>query len=105
MLTWEDEPTIKNAIQKRLGAERGVTICDIPVEADIDCIRVGILAQVDSTLIVRSRFDLPLEFELSHLHNEIDEIAEHYKAARADFWAKGRALEQPETRLMGTGIR
>lgn len=105
MLTYEDEPTIRNAILKRLDAERGVCVCDIFTEPDLDCIRVGVLATVDNAVVARSRFDLPEQFELAHLHNEIDEIAEQYKAARADFWAKGKELDAPEHRLAGTGLR
>jgi hypothetical protein len=56
---------------------------------------------------LRSRFDLPPLFELRHVHNEIDEIAEQYKAARADFWKHGRVLpaEMPEREMSGTGLR
>jgi hypothetical protein len=105
MLTFDDEPTINNAITKRLDAERGVRVCGVFVEPDFDCIRVGVLATLDDALVLRSRFDLPEQFEISHLHNEIDEIAEQYKAARADFWAKGKSLDIPEHQLAGTGLR
>jgi len=105
MLTFADTPTIRNAILKRLDRERGIKVCDMPVEAWPDCIKVGILALLDDTLLVKSRFDLPLEFENAHLQNEIDEIAEQYKVARADYWLKGRSLKVPEQKLRGTGLR
>lgn len=105
MLTGEDIPTIRNAIQKRLGAERGVTLRDIPIELSEDCIQVGVLATLGETLIVSSRFDLPSEFEISHLHNEIDEISEHYKTARADFWLNARMMAEPKRKIPGTGLR
>jgi hypothetical protein len=104
MLTGDDVPTIRHAILKRLDAEPGVQVADIPVELAADCIRVGVLAMLGETLVVRSRFDLPPEFEIGHLHNEIDEIAEQYKAARADFWKQARMIAG-ERAVKGTGLR
>jgi hypothetical protein len=103
-----DNPTIRHAIIKKLDAERGVEINDIQIHTHKDCVRVGILAILDGmdSLIVDSRFELPLQFELRHLHNELDQIAEQYKAARRDFWANGRTMAGSiERRLHGTGLR
>lgn len=105
MLTFEDEPTIRHAIMKRLDKERGVDISDVLIKSHLDCIAVGILATIDDAIVVRSRFDLPPEFDYRHLHNEIDQVAEQYKAARLDFTGRGHHLRQPEIQLMGTGLR
>jgi hypothetical protein len=106
MLTFDDEPTIRHAILKRLDKERDVRVCHIPIARSADCITVGILAQIGSgALIVKSRFELPLEFELTQLHNQIDEIAESYKAARMGYWREGRPQHMPERALPGSGLR
>lgn len=105
MLTFDDQPTIRNAILKRLDKERGVKICDMPMHAAEDCIAVGILALLDDKLVVRSRFDLRPQWQLADLHNEIDEVAEQYKAARRDYWGRGRVLGTPEVQLAGSGTR
>jgi hypothetical protein len=109
MLTAEDAPTIRNAIQKRLGTEPGVAICDIRVAShDYGAVlRVGIMALLDGEAIVtRSLFELPNPFELGHLHDEIDEIAEQYKAARKAHYGRGGApMVSPEKHLAGTGMR
>ena len=104
-----DLPTIRHSILKRLGAERGVTICDVIIKERKDHVRVAILALLDGfdALRVTSCFELPKEFELIQVHNEIDQIAEQYKAARLDYWAKGRPeLGRMESiPLAGTGLR
>ena len=117
MLTYQDEPTIRNAILKRLDRERGVEIHDLLIRPKHDAIiegrrvmtsiAVGILATLDHALVIKSRFDLPPSFDYRHLHNEIDEIAEQYKSARRDFWAHGRVLPkgQVEREMSGTGLR
>lgn len=107
-MTYADEPTIRWAIIKRLDAERGVRVCDVPiVDGGKDGIRVGVVSEIDGAdgLVVRSRFDLPPVFELRHVHNEIDEIAEQYKAARADYWRNGRMPIGERVVVSGTGIR
>lgn len=106
MLTETDLPIIRHAITKRLGAERGVRIVGIPMQAKDGHIAVGVLAVLDEgSLIVSSQFHLPIPFELAHLHNEIDEMAEQYKAARVKFWASGRVMKIPATALAGSGLR
>ncbi len=105
MLTYEDEPTIRNAMIKRLDKERGVRIIDFICKDHPDCIKVGLLCAIDGRVIVKSRFDLPTEFEISHLHNEIDEIAEQIKKVRADS-AMNTAFERtPVIDVPGTGLR
>ncbi len=111
MLTAADAPTIRNAIQKRLGKERGVGIADIRVVERSDCIWVGILftsdsaqQKGDSKLICKSTFELPLEFELGHLHAEIDEIAEGTKWAKRD-WGISQAPIAESKSVPGTGLR
>lgn len=106
MLTYHDNAaTIRWAILKKLDAESGVKVCDVLIKPHPDHIAVGILATLSDELIVRSRFDLPSEFDLRHLHNEIDEIAEQYKAARLDFFGRGAIMRDPEKMLEGTGLR
>jgi hypothetical protein len=105
LLTYDDAPIIRHAVLKKLDAERGVKVCDVLAHEHPGAIAVGVLAVVDDTLVVRSRFDLPPEWELVQLHNELDEIAEQYKAARMDFWGRGRVLSDPEKVLGGTGLR
>ncbi len=105
MLTIEDEPTIRFALSRRLGKERGVTINDIQIAAHPDCIRVGLLLSVDGRVLVKSLFELPTEFELGHIHAEADEIAEQVKKARMDSVAWSDREVTPETALKGTGMR
>ena len=107
MLTDEDTPTIRHAINRRLGVEVGVTICDIKFAKGLNYIAVGILAELDNGgPITRSRFELPIPFEHGHLLEEIDEIAEQYKAARKAHFGSGSGLIlTPERQLQGTGLR
>ena len=104
MLNYDNSPIIRHAIIKKLDSEPGVEICEILIHRHSDCIAVGILAVLDGLdgLVVRSRFELPLEFELGAVHAEIDEIAEQMKTAR-----KESRLSQPTTEqlLQGTGLR
>ena len=104
-----DLPTIRHAILKRLGAERGVIIYDIVVREKKDHVRVGVLAGLDGfdALIVKSCFEVPKQFTIELIHNEIDQIAEQYKAARLDYWQKGRPElgRMQEVPLAGTGLR
>ena len=118
-MTYEDEPTIRHAIMRRFDpakgkkGERGIKVCEILVQPHMienpPFIAVGVLAAIDSEHdgpIVRSYFHLPAEFELRHLHNEIDEIAEQYKSARIDMALNGRMMKFGEQRTMlGTGLR
>lgn len=103
MLTADDLPTIRFAIVRRLDLEPGVKICDLKMVPRPGCIAVGVLAMINETAHVISRFELPDPFELSHLHDEIDEIAEHVKTARKN--AGAGLLELPERTIPGTGLR
>lgn len=104
MLTADDTPTIRFAITRRLDAEPGVRVAEIRFWRDDDCLKVGLLATLGESIITRSRFDLPLRFEIGHLHNEIDEIAEQYKLARRDFFTAELPVSE-EKELPGTGLR
>lgn len=107
LLAPRDFPIIRHAIIKKLDAEPGVKICDIKLRERADCVRVGIIAVLDGFdgLVVDSRFELPKQFELRHVHNEIDQIAEQYKFARRDFWSHRRTLPGIEHQVIGTGMR
>ncbi len=107
MLTYENEPIIRRAILNKLDKEPGVEICDIEIEKLKDCISVGILAVISHGPIFRSIFHLPLVFELRHVHNELDEIAEQYKKGRMEFFRQAHYGQQdvPEQWLTGTGLR
>lgn len=120
MLTYDDAPTIRNAIIKRLDpakgkkGERGIKVCEILIEPHLldpvkPFIAVGVLLALDSEHdgpIVRSTFHLPAQFEHAHLINEIDEVAEGAKAARIDMAVNGRLMKFGEQRTMlGTGLR
>jgi hypothetical protein len=94
MLTFQDEATIRNAIWKRLHEPGKTEIADIQVvnypDDNPPFIRVDVWfilkdrIQQDGLIDPRSHFDLPHEFEHSHLLNEIDEIAEQLKFIRKD---------------------
>lgn len=131
MLTYDDEPTIRHAIWKRLKKERGVDIVDIQIKevkkgdvvvregqrsfAPDDHIAVGVwLIVTDRTSEegipdVRGFFDLPVSFELRQVHNEIDEIAEAVKKARKLagvsklIWTPQR--DRHRAPIVGTGLR
>lgn len=108
MLTYEDKPSIKYGIEKRLGKESGVSVLEILVTKHRACITVGVLyivdAHDDQKLIMRSTFDLPLEFYLKQVHNQIDEMCEQVKFARKDYGIT-RCLYQKEKPVPGTGRR
>src|SRR6266849_1755735 len=103
MLTANDLPTIRFAIVRRLDAEPGVIIYDLKMLPRPGRIEVGVEAEIDGHLRTRSRFDLPDPFELSHLHDEIDEIAEQFKVVRKN--GGGGLLTLPERMIEGTGLR
>lgn len=109
MLTYEDEPTIRFALMRRLDKEPGVEICDLRVEPhlseDPPFIAVGLVALLGKLLITRSTFHLPPVFEHRHLLNELDEIAEQYKAARKEYFRGGMVMKASEHELAGTGLR
>lgn len=99
MLTIEDEPIIRRAINRRLGMERSVKLLEIKVADKLSHIAVGIEAELNDKIHVTSVFDLPPQFELTHVHNECDEIAEQYKEARLKMlFTGGTSLPDPGAR-------
>jgi hypothetical protein len=125
MLTENDTPTVRFALIRRLDKEPGVEICDLKFEkyrigdsyrdldnggieriAAVPFMRVGLLATLGGTLITRSVFDLPIPFSLQHVHDQVDEIAEQFKAARKDAFGRGAGMIlTAEKQLAGTGLR
>lgn len=112
MLSFDDDPTIRFAIHRRLDHERGVKICEIKIaphrKDKPPFIAVGVLTELDNSLVLRSVFHLPGEFDIAHLRNEIDQIAEQYKAARKEYFGRvfaGQVMMTPERQLLGTGLR
>lgn len=107
MLTCEDAPTIRFAINRRMDKEPGVRVGEIKIaphpKAFPPYIQVEAELYLGATLTVRSAFHLPAEFEHRHLLNEIDEMAEACKVARLDFWRQGQA--KLGSHLPGTGLR
>lgn len=82
MLTYDDEPIIRRSIQRRLGTEPSVKLLDIKIVDKGAWIAVSVEAELNDKIHVTSVFDLTPQFELTHVHNECDEIAEQYKEAR-----------------------
>lgn len=105
MLTYDDEPTVKRAIQRRFGRERGVRILDIHMLKGVESLSVGVSAELDGALHLRGMFELPPSFDYRHLHDEIDQLSEQAKEARRDFWLKGRPEAVDDVALKGTGLR
>ena len=117
MLNYEDEPTIKNAIMKRIHDKaRGWAIADIVIENHPnDCIKVGVwpilekLGMEEAIHDIRSEFHLPCEFRIRQVHNEIDEIAEQAKKAYRQFRHTRTVFDPTKRRareaMAGTGLR
>lgn len=109
MLTADDEPTIRWAITRRLDDEPGVEVLEVLVkghdDADPPYVAIGIHILLGKSLQVRSRIDMPRVFHHGDLLNQIDEVAEQCKEARADFWRRGRILAGHEKELKGSGLR
>lgn len=114
MLTYADAPTIRHAIIRRLSKEVGVAIADIKIEDRPDCIRVGVwllrvdLPTEDGIVDTRSWFELPKQFYLRDLHNQIDEVAEQSKIAKREAGLKiihRPGLEAMRKDIIGTGLR
>ena len=119
MLTFDDKATIENAIFKRLHEPGKTEIADLKVEnhpnATPPYIAVGVWLILEDRIgregliDPRSFFDLPAEFEHSHLLNEIDEIAEQLKVVRREtVFSNLLAVpkkEGPRQFVTGTGLR
>ncbi len=124
MLNEDAAPTIRWAILKRLDKEPGAKLVQGSIKhfvqgdpyydydhnkvisAVLPFFRVDIIVELGATILTESRFDLPIPFELRNLHNEIDEIAEHYKQVKREFWGRGAPmLIGTEKQLQGNGMR
>jgi hypothetical protein len=104
-------PTIRHFITKKIESVSGAMLAE-PVriklheDAEPPYIAVGVHVLLDGgPLAVRSTFHLPTQFELIDVYNEIDEIAESFKAARVAYWRQGRPSTLEEAQLPGTGMR
>ena len=111
MLTYDDEPTIRHAIMRRLEAENGVKVFTLLIRDHKDFIKAGVGCTVGAPsmlgtqpLITEHLFELPVPFEHSHLINEIDEICEKIKEARKRHFLAG-SPSTPRQHLPGTGLR
>jgi hypothetical protein len=103
MLTWNDAPTIRWAILKRLETEPGVRFVHVFAKPFPGFIGVGVEATVRDTLVTRSHFRLPVQFERAALHREIDQIAEQLKAAWRAHRGTVRSDQSAKGQLAGTG--
>ena len=110
----EGEPTIRNAIIKRLDAETGVKTCEVRVDRVREAkaaghfISVGVLVMLDGLLVGRSLFHLPDPCEHLHLLNEIDEMCEQFKSARRRYTSEvlaGSARHGKVWQSLGSGLR
>lgn len=127
MLSFDDTPTVRWAILRRLDKEPGVAPAELrfwkyhqgdayPVNPDDEpekwrwgtasapFLRVRLILMLGDFMHLTSRFDLPVPFELGHVHDEIDEIAEQCKKARRDFFTEALPVSE-EKRIEGTGLR
>lgn len=108
MLNYHNSPIIRHSILTKLDAERGIKILDIKIKRLKDGIGVKIEALIDGTIEAESRFELPPQFELIAVHNQIDEIAESYKKIRFRTFGLGLArgiIDDPNKPLAQTGLR
>ena len=107
-----DKPTIRNAIFKRFTDDLGIIIADIAFKDLPDGVRVNVWLldsrhiQTAGLLDIQGQFDLPEQFQHSHLLNELDEIAEGVKEARRKtgiaILVAAPTYRQP---VKGTGLR
>src|SRR4051794_28736296 len=104
MLSWNDAPTIRWAILKRLEAEPGGRFVRVFAKPHPGFIAVGVEASVHDTLQTRSHFRLPVAFEHAHLIREIDEIAEQLKAAWRAHTGTVRSDQTAGGQLGGNGL-
>jgi hypothetical protein len=104
MLSYDDAPTIRHAILKRLDREPGVRLIGIYARRFPRFIGVGVEALVRERLVTRSHFRLPARFALRQLHNEIDQVAEQIKAAWRDHAGTVRSDQSAAGQLAGSPI-
>ncbi len=109
MLTYDDEPTIRWAIERRMDKEPGVKCSYVHVEPCLEAmppfLAVGVTVELGLGMDVTSVFHVPSQFEHGHLMNELDEIAEKVKEARAHFFRNGMDFSGKRVELKGTGHR
>lgn len=107
MLTWDDAPTIRWAILKRLEKEPGVRFVHVFAKQFPGFIGVGVeasIADVEPMVQTRSHFRLPPVWEIRTLHNEIDQIAEQIKAIRREHRGIVRSDQSIGAQIAGTGL-
>lgn len=108
MLSFDDEPTIRWAIIKRLDKEPGIRVlevrCKRHMEGTLEVIKVGVQVFIGDQITAISRFDLPGSFYHNQLLNEIDEMAEHFKQALLKFTLLGEGKERAAS-IAGNGLR
>jgi hypothetical protein len=104
MLSYDDAPTIRYAILKRLDKEPGVKLIGIYARRFPRFIGVGVEALVRDRLVTRSHFRLPAQFALRQLHDEIDQVAEQIKAAWRDHAGTVRSDQSAAGQLAGSPI-
>lgn len=85
MLSFEDEPIIRRALMRRLDSVPGVRVLQVLAKEHKTHIAIGVEWMVRDLVHGTSTFHLPKSFELSHVHNEADEIAEGCKEAARKF--------------------
>ena len=111
MLTVNDTPTIRFAIQRRLDKEPGIdyvhtTFAKFPGSHITVLVELHLGWVGEKLFHMRSTFDLPDPFEHGHLLDEIDQVAEQAKAARKDYFGRGAGIVlNPQVQLAGTGQR
>lgn len=109
MLSFDDNPTIRWAIIKRLDKEPNIRVLDVLMKQHDEgngqkVIHIGVQVFVGESITAISRFDLPEQFTHAHLVNEIDQMAEHFKKALVDFTLGDKGRSGAET-IPGTGLR
>lgn len=110
MLTYSDEPIIRRALMRRLDSVPGVRVLAVNTVEHKTYLAVGVEWMVRDVVHGTSLFHLPLSFELSHVHNEADEIAEGCKEAKSKFALALAGMVQPGSvserfKALGTGER
>lgn len=95
---------------RRLDSIPGVRVLEVKTVEHKTHLAVGVEWMVSDVVHGTSLFHLPLSFELSHVHNEADEIAEGCKEAKRKFALALNGMVQPGSvserfKALGTGER